>query len=269
MYETERDVAIVKLVYQYRLLSQQQLERLLGKSRSTVQQSLVRLYHHRYLERVFLPIAKFGSSPTLYILDKRGIELLMRQGIEDFPGIPNKNLSGLFLEHTLAMNEFRIALTQACRTQGWTIETWLTENELKADYDRVKVRGKGQPVALIPDSYFMIDIPEKGVAHFFLEMDRGTMTARRFKEKVEAYVTYYRSGGYAQRYNAQGFRVLTVTDTPTPDRSTNLAQAVSEVQGIGRRFWFAHLPEITATTALTQPIWWVAGEMDKQPLFTL
>lgn len=268
MRETENDGRIVQLVYAYRLLSQKQLERLLGKSRSTVQQTLIRLYHHHYLEREFLPIAKFGSSPTLYRIGKQGMNLLMQHGIEDFARVPSKHPSGMFLAHTLAINEVRIALTQACEQVGWSIPVWLTDHELKMDYDRVRIKGKPEPISIIPDSYFCIAIPDKGVSHFFLELDRGTMTTARFREKVAAYVAYYRNGGYAHRYGAQGFRVLTVTDTPTSDRSHNLAVASAQEQGIGRRFWFAHLPHLTPQTVLTDPIWSVAGEMDTQPLFT-
>src|SRR5690606_6891162 len=69
MRETENDRQVIQLIYQYRILSQQQLERLLNKSRSRVQQIMMRLYHHEYVERLFLPVfITEGRSPTLYIL---------------------------------------------------------------------------------------------------------------------------------------------------------------------------------------------------------
>lgn len=270
MRETDRDRAILRLVYDYRILSQRQLEQLLGKARSTVQQSLVRLYDHRYLERVFLPVAELGSSPALYILDKRGIETLQRQGIEDFTGVPNKDISLMFMEHTLAINAFRIAMTQACQAVGWTIPIWRTENEIKADYDKVTVRGKTgktKTLPIVPDSYVVVDAPDRGVAHLFLELDRGTMKLDLFKAKVEGYLNYYKQGGYEKRFKAKGFRVLTVVDTPTDARVHHLAAHTAQVDGIGRRFWFAHLPSITLETALTHPIWTVAGDENPATLF--
>ena len=117
MEEGANDRRIVQLVYDYRLLSQRQLERLLRRSKPTVQRLLRRLYDHRYLERVFLPLATFGSSPALYVLDKQGIDLLRRMGVEDFTGVPDKTVKPMYIEHTLAINEFRIAVAQACEAQ--------------------------------------------------------------------------------------------------------------------------------------------------------
>jgi hypothetical protein len=271
MRETPRDLEIVRLVYDYRILSQQQLERLLGKARSTVQQALVRLYHHRYLERVFLPVSSFGS-PTLYILDKRGIELLQRQGQESFVGLPDKRLSAMFLQHSIAINTFRIELTMACQRLGWQVKQWLTENEIKADYDRLQirdVRGRMQRFPVVPDSYFVIEIPGRGQSHFFVEVDRGTMQLERFKTKVATYVSYYKQGLYEKRYAAKGFRVLTIVDTPGKNRLKHLTNVTIAVEGVGRRFWFAHLSEITVTDILTEAIWSVAGNTTAEALFNL
>lgn len=269
MRETARDRHIVRLVYEYRILSQDQLRRLLGKSRSTVQQALVRLYHHQYLERVFLPVVYGGNSPTLYILGSRGTALLQRFGVEDFTGVPSKNLSALFLEHTLAINEVRIAVTQACQQLGWSIWKWRTESEIKAAYDRVSVTvgRKRQTVPVVPDSYFVVELPDRGVSHFFLELDRGTMTTERFKTKIAGYVAYYKSGAYEKRYNAQGFRVLTVVDSDGTGRVENLVAQTETVSGIGRRFWFARLSDVISESMLTAPVWRVAGSCEPAALF--
>lgn len=267
MRETANDRTIVKLVYDYRILSQNQLERLMDRKSSTVQRLLRRLYNHRYVERVFLPVSTFGSSPALYILDKQGTELLQRMGIEDFTGVPSKNISSMYLEHTQAINEFRIAISQAVGENGWAIEQWLTENEIKADYDRVRVPGKKRPVALVPDSYCCVQLGEQRRSRFFLELDRGKMTISRFTDKVEAYVAYYKSGLFTKRFDAQGFRVLTVVDDVGTGRVENLQAATAKIPGIGNRFWFVHLSEITPTNILFDPIWQVAGRDEPLGLF--
>jgi len=271
MREGENDRAIVRLVYEYRILSQRQIERLLGLSKPTVWKLLFRLYQNHYLERVFLPVTRFGSSPAFYILNRKGVELLRRQGIEDFAGVPTKMISAMYIEHTLAINEFRIAAAQACASQGWAIERWITESELKSprNYDRVSIPSRRQKVSLIPDSYFSVFVPDRGTTHFFLELDRGQMEIKRFREKVEAYVTYYKSGQYSQRYQAKGFRVLTVVEGVGEGRLRNLVQDTAKVSGIGRRFWFAHLEAIKPDTIFTAPIWWVAGSDQKEALIAL
>jgi hypothetical protein len=271
MRETISDQQVIQLIYQYRILSQEQLERLLKKSRSRVQQIMMRLYHHEYVERLFLPVWFDGRSPTLYILDKRGIALLQRLGIDDMSGQPSKKLTPMFLEHTLAINDVRIAIALACQQQGWSIYKWQTENDIKADYDRVPLQvtpTKVEKVPIVPDSYFIIELPGENVATFFLELDRGTMTLQRFKTKVMAYVAYYKSGGYERRFGYKGFRVLTVVDTISPNRVENLMQQTATVNGIGQRFWFAHLPSLTPDNILTQPIWQVAGTGEQRALLS-
>src|SRR5690606_29842258 len=136
-------------------------------------------------------------------------------------------------EHTLAMNEFRISVSLACLQNGWEIETWLTDNEMKANYDRVKIPNRKQPVSLIPDSYFSIHVPNRGTTNFFLELDRGTMTIGRFREKLQAYVAYYKTGAYTRRYKAKGFRVLTVVDGIGEGRVENLVIDAAQVPGAG------------------------------------
>ncbi|MEO1163705.1 MAG: replication-relaxation family protein [Chloroflexota bacterium] len=266
MRESDNDRRIVQFVYRYRILSQKHVEMLLERSPSTVQRLLRRLYDHRYLERLFLPVTTLGSSPALYILDKRGVSMLQRMGIEVETNLPSKSLSSMFLDHTLAINTFRIAITQACQRQGYEIVRWLTDHDLKSDYDRVKVVGKQRAISLIPDSYFQLYVPERGTGHFFVELDRGTMTTERFADKVRAYVSYYKSNQFEQRYRAKGFRVLTVVDGIGDKRVNNLFNAADRVGRIGRRFWFTHLNLIDTSSVLTDAIWRVSGEPKRQSL---
>lgn len=264
----DNDRAIIRLVHEYRLLSQGQIQRLLGRSRSTVQRLLRRLYDHRYLERVFLPVQTFGSSSPYYILDRQGAELLQRMDVCDLTATPSKAVSSMYIEHTTAINDFRIGMQLAVECEGWRIEQWLTEGEIKADYDRVKVPDKRRPVALVPDGYFSIGVPGKGTTHFFLELDRGKMQLDRFRQKIEAYVAYYRSGGYTRRFGAQGFRLLTVVESAGQRRVQQLMETTAQVPGIGRRFWFTHLEQAATENVLHDPIWRIAGIAEPQALFT-
>lgn len=263
----DNDCRIVRWVYDYRLLSQRQIERLLGLARPTAQRLLRRLYDHRYLDRVFPPVATSGAISPLYILDKRGIQLLQQAGVSDFTAVPGKRLSALFLEHALAINNFRIAFSQGCEARGWTVGHWLTENEIKADYDRVQVPGKKRPVALVPDGFFSVEVPNKGTTFFFLELDRGTMTLARFRDKVATYVAYYKSGQYQRRYHARGFRVLTVVDGSGGRRANNLVRVSGQVPATGRRFWFTLLSRVKPETVLDSPIWYVIGDREPARLF--
>jgi len=45
-------------------------------------------------------------------------------------------------------------------------------------------------------------------------------------------------------------------------------ESARSVEGIGRRFWFAQLEAVTASSVLTEPVWTVAGSDDKATLFS-
>jgi hypothetical protein len=259
MKETSNDQRVVKLVNEYRLLSQKHIETLTGKARSTVQQRLMRLYHHRYLDREFLPVSA-GFSPTLYRLGRRGIELIRRLGDEP-KTTSTRSLSPYFLAHTLAINEFRIAINQKAWEHRYSVSRWVGEGEIKANYDRVSVSSgqKNATLPVVPDSYFSLTAPGKPETSFFLELDRGTMTQKRFIHKVLAYVTYHKSGAFEQRYRKPSFRVLTVVDTSSRKRLKYLADASASVPGVGRKFWFAHLDDVTGKDIMVDKVWRIAG----------
>jgi hypothetical protein len=266
---TGRDMQIIEAVYQYRLLRQDQLHTLFfGASKAASQRRLALLYHHGFLDRTFLSVrASYLLSPAIYLIDKRGIELLRGElGYEIARWqSEDKRIGQQFLEHTLAVNDVRVAITLAARQLGYELLTWKSEAELKVDFDRVPLKdafGKKQAVSLIPDGYFVLDTP-LGKAHFFLELDRGTMTTKRFAAKIAAYTTYYRSGAYEQRYKTRSLRVLTVT--LSEGRLVHLKKA-AETVGADARFWFATHAQVTVQQVLSRSIWQIAGNEASMPL---
>jgi hypothetical protein len=268
MVEGDLDRQIVKLVYDYRILSQEQLQRLMGKSKPQMQRLLRRLYDHQYLERVFLPVSTFGAPPTLYILDNRGVECLQVQGIGDFSTQPKKTISPFFMDHSRALNEFRIAVSQSCEQHGFRLLSWITENELKANYDRVEIPSQKEKVSLIPDSFFVIEVPGKQPSGFFVELDRGTMSNKKFRQKIEAYISYYKTGAYTRRFKLRGFRLLTVIDRAGERRQKNLLQTSARVNGIAKRHWFALMDQVIENDPLTEPVWMIAGDSKPYPIFS-
>ncbi len=263
-----RDLEVLKAMAEYRILRQDQLQRLFFSSRSTAQYRLSHLYQHGFLARHFLPV-QGGWSPTLYTIDTRGREVLRVEYDIDTPakkaGV--HDLKHEFLEHTLALNDVRIAFTLACRSLGFGLIHWLDESALKVNYDRVAIRfpnGKRATVSLIPDSYCVIQTPQ-GTARFFIELDRGTMTTQRFATKILAYLAYVESGQYQQRYKSRSLRVLTIT--LSQKRLMNLKQATDAVRGT-HLFWFGVLSDIMAQMPFHTPLWRVAGLEGIHPLIT-
>lgn len=257
---TERDVEILKAVAEYRIMRQDQIQRLFFGSQSTAQYRLSHLYQHGFLARHFLPVYA-GWSPTLYSLDKRGLTVLRSDHESKRVNLWNSENGHEFLSHTLALHDFRIALTIACREAHYQLSLWLGEADLKADYDRVIITdaaGKKQSVSLIPDGYFTIETP-RGKTSCFLEMDMGSMTLGRFQNKIRAYTAYMKSGRYQERYQTKSLRILTVTNSQT--RCRNLKMAAEGLQA-ERVFLFTDKAQMSVQTILHIPIWHVPGSMN-------
>lgn len=273
----ERDIDAIEAIYRFRVLSQAQLAALIYGSKDTAQYRLEKLYDHEFLERLFFPVTLGeGRSPTLYILDRRGVETLRSErGYDQIKWFgTSKTLRTDFLAHSVATNDVMICVTLACRKYGFELEQWQTENEVKADYDRVLVQsgsGRGQRMPVVPDSFFTIIARERRYP-FFLELDRGTMTLARFKNKIQAYLAYYKSGAYEKRYDLQSIRLLTIVSTKSQSggakRLANLKAATESVSK-ERWFWFGVLSDLTADNILTTPVWQQATELEEKVLITI
>ena len=94
---------------------------LLFPSKWAAQYRLVRLYQHRYLNRLFTAVP-FGRGQTVYCLDHRGADLVAAELGVDRAAITWKRkdnrVGWQFLEHTLAVNDVRIAFELASRKLG-------------------------------------------------------------------------------------------------------------------------------------------------------
>lgn len=257
---TDRDIAIMKAVESFELLTTKQIQELFFPSLHQAYHRLSKLYHHRYLLRHFMGVyTDKMNMPMLYSLDQRGAELLRSEfGIEASSRSGRKQPSALFLDHMIAINDVRIAVTKSVEQRAdFMLIEWQRENDLKASYDYVTIRtrqGRAQRVSLIPDGFFALRTP-LGKAAFCLELDRGTMTTKRFKNKVLAYQAYYTSGAYQRRFQTTSFRVVTVTTSKK--RLENLKQA-SEDAGGRQRFWFTTTSALKQRNVLLDAIWAVA-----------
>ncbi len=278
---TARDAAILLAVYQYRALSTPQVERLFcsngdsgeeaAKANTRCQYRLQLLYQHCYLTREEQPQKlSEGRKPFVYWLAKKGAEVVEELlGGEELDWNPREHqASNLFLEHLLATNDVRIAVTTAARKHNFSVPKWLDDRSLKRQQmtDVVTLRGpqgRIQRAAVVPDGYFILDTVQHRY-HHFLEIDLRTVTGaastwgkRDWARKVSAYLEYYRSGKYQERYKTQSLRILTVT---TGEKRLANLKAATEESGGRARFWFTTFEQVRKSDMLTGVIWQKAGE---------
>ena len=234
---TERDVAIVHAIGQFRFLSSQQVQRIVGGSERGVRNRLRNLFAHRYLDRPHRQRAEFAGfiNPSLvYGLGKHGARLLADLGSQVDHRLDwttkNTRATAPFLAHTIEVAETMMAFTSACLDAAsprlvdhrellpFMPET--TRDALEPFALRVKFRqhSKEVVIAVVPDRLFALVYPDT-CHNFALELDRGTMdiNAKRlvgkssFRRKLLGYFHAWQEKRPTNMWGFKSFRVLTVT----------------------------------------------------------
>jgi hypothetical protein len=265
MILTPRDLAILRAVHRHRLLRSTHLVALSGGSRQATLRRLQLLFHHGYLDRPAMQLDWYarGSEPLVYALGNHGAELLETEGVARRGGVrwdtKNRNVSRVFLHHTLAVSEVMVAFEVACRSREGV--RFIPPEEVLAGAPpetrrqrlpfrwQVEVRhdGKLHRLGIEPDRVFGLEFhgaPEnRRRAYFFLEADRGTMPVVRkglvqtsFLRKLLAYQETWRRGVHKAHLGIPNFRVLTVTTSR--ERVKHLVGASRLLAGNARQFLF-------------------------------
>jgi hypothetical protein len=265
MVLTPRDLEILRAVHRHRLLRSTHLIALLDGSRQATLRRLQLLFHHGYLDRPPMQLDWYarGSEPLVYALGNRGAEVLEAEGVARPRDVrwdtKNRNVSRVFLHHTLAVAEVMIAFEIACRRREGVrfippeevlAATPAETRRLRLPFRwQVEVRqgGKLHRLGVEPDRVFGLrfeDAPEsRRHAFFFLEADRGTMPVRRkgltqtsFLRKLLCYQETWRQGLHRKHLGIPNFRVLTVTTNR--ERVGHLVAACRSIRGGSRLFLF-------------------------------
>ena len=264
---TERDKAIILSVYENRFLRRDQIQRLYFADTSVqaCNARLKRLYEHRFIDRVIRPIA-VGSNQIAYALHRGGAGIAAAAHGVDRQSInwkrDHKRVEFLFMEHTLEVAEFRVNLGLALQ-EASSIDWLFYSRESKHLQARVPdPAGKKKYLVVAPDAFFGLKTSE-GNSFFFLEVDMGTETLKRFTEKITAYKQYWKTGKYHQDYEFNHFRVLTIAESK--QRLSNLIEATRQAGG-KQMFLFTTMSDIQRETPFGQ-IWLPATSYNPISLF--
>lgn len=260
MILTPRDLDTLRAVYRHRLLRSTHLVAISGGSRQATLRRLQLLFHHGYLDRPPMQLDWYarGSEPMVYALGNRGAEVLETESKVRRGGIrwdtKNRNLSRVFLHHTLAVAEVMVAFEVACRGRE-DVRFIPPEEVLRTappDTRRLRLPFRWQVdvregeklhrLGVEPDQVFGLrfaDAPEdRQIAYFFLEADRSTMPVTRkglgqtsFRRKLLAYQETWRQGLHKAHLGIPNFRVLTVTTSE--ERVKHFVEACHSLLGGG------------------------------------
>ena len=228
---------LLALVAEYRFLNSFQIIALSSTSRSNTYLKLQKLFHNGYLERYIVPTTDFALEPRkiIYALTPKGRDLLIESDPQKWSEIycsrPNRTL--LFIRHELMLTNFRVCLSLALEKHPYAQLTfWKQGNELKKLLHKQQIKG----FQIIPDAYFILKINQREL-HYFLEADRGTMTLKRFYEKIQKYNKFFHKN---RKNTPRFFRVITITLSAKRAenlRMTTITRGLADKKE-SHRFWF-------------------------------
>jgi len=252
----ERDLEIIKEVLESRFLSTSQIQALFFGSASACKLRLQKLWNKKLLKRVFSPVS-FGSSEALYCPTKRGVDLLIESGKKELEEINFKSRQNRIktqkLQHEIGINNIKISVILAvAEMKGLYVYPGYPNSKKRPDisairkilswkrgsstWDSVKDPDKPKRIPVRPDLVLLFN----GIS-YFLEVDRGTMTLKRFRRKLRGYRKYCSSGKFRSKYKVEDFRVLTTA--PSERRRNNLLEQAIE-EGGNIRVFFAVYDEV-------------------------
>lgn len=269
----ERDVKIIRIVWEFRVITSDLIYALIGGSKQGVLRRLKKLFHLGYLDRpinqIIFSNPIVGHKSMVYTLGEKGADLLAEQlNIDRAKVLYNKNnreIKEKYIQHSLVISHFRACLAIAIkRVPGAELLFWVPENarELK-DTVNASEGEKQRKLTIMPDGFFCIK-DNKGEMYFFLEADRSTMSNARFNNKIRAYWHWWRQGGSRKKLGVSNFRVLTITISD--QRRNNLVKTAQEAveKGGEYMFWFCCIKDIDINKpeSVLQNIWRTAGQAD-------
>jgi Replication-relaxation len=276
------DDRFLRAIYRYHMLKPEQLIRRYYSQGSLtfVKARLKQLTDHGYLDANEQPTTR-GRSPFYYTLASKGIKYLKEAGFEvNRYYRPSRKVEYLpFLLHTFSVNDVLVAAELLAENlPQLTLAEMQHELVLKQDPCRVPVgrerlSGDGNAsakyISIVPDGWldFRYDrgtgTQERRMC-IWLEVDRGTVGMKDFKEKATAILTFYKSGAYQKRFGTNSLRVAFAT-TDGMTRVKQMRTWLRDVLGkepakphIAERFICTMLPdEIDPRTLFLAPVWYV------------
>ncbi|GAA0597230.1 replication-relaxation family protein [Actinomadura livida] len=254
---TDRDRAILELVWEHRVLTTHQIAAIFFTAPNKARDRLLQLFRLDALER-FQPWVPVGAAPFHWVLGPVGAQCLAAHRDTDLAGLGYRRTTVLrishskHLAHQVGVNEFFIRLhAHARHVPGARLEKWWPEHrcaQLWGDLARPDAYGRWSEPSREGDGPATID--------FFLEHDTGSVTLAKVAAKLN---------GYEALAEATGINTPVLFWLPSSRREANLRRLLGTPP----------VPVATAvhtptTSSPAAPIWLPAGtDGPRHPLVAL
>lgn len=274
---TERDLAILRKIADYRFLTASLLQVLISGNAKVTARHLQRCYHDGLVSRFRL---SHRDEFIYYLENKKALELLVESGEADRDELdwnvirvnregkyhevsePSKLLEAVsrltWLAHELMISRFHAALEIACRDLSGSVRLVSWQQGRARLQDRVIVRKlKRQGTAWVetdqeevlphePDAFFTLGFPsesgDESQLSFFYEADRKRTSAPRFARKLRAHFAYIaRRKQHREKYGVHRIRAV-LTETLDNQWAMHLRESARQPAVSGSNasplFWF-------------------------------
>jgi hypothetical protein len=265
---TSRDTAILLDLYHYRYLSFSQLARLHFPSHSSAYQRLRILKREGLVKTFHAP----AIAERIFSLDTEGAKLVAAEldtALEELSWYRYSKTPKdyYYLRHFLAINDFRILITQTCENAPISLLGFIPEyigEKTKEGHVKKYLRDTVKEYSHTPDAVFALE-KDGNTALFFLEIDRGLETVsdaeKGFLKCVIFYLHYFLARKY-ERYESDFYTsfksVRTLIITPSQKRLEYMRQAVTNLDfspAQAKRLLWGTIQEQATKEFLFESIW--------------
>jgi hypothetical protein len=249
---TDRDVSVLASLYQLRLLTARQVQRLhVWDGSATTQARRTRALLRRLNELGVLIRherriggVQPGSTARVYGLSGLGLAVLNVQGLYGRQRRTAWETKPFFSRHVLAVAQLCVELTERARSG----QAELIQFDGEPACWRRFPGPVGAPVTLKPDCFVRV-----GVGEFersaFVEIDMATESLPTVTRKCQTYAAYWRSGAEQQ---AQGVWPLVVWLVPDHARHVKVQQVIGRLVAEARQLFTVAL-HTEGSALLTAP----------------
>jgi Replication-relaxation len=265
---TSRDIAVLLDLYKYRYLSGSQIERLHFPSQQTMWRRIRALLDLHCIKAFTVPTLE----ERMFYLDKKGAEFVaieLQQDIQDLDWHRHTKQPKdyYFLKHFLAINDFRILITQACQKSSLTLLGFIPEyigEQTKEGFVKKYIRDRVNDYSHTPDAVFALE-KDGNAALFFVEIDRGGEVVsdpeKGLLKAVVFYLNYWCSQNWFryQKDFAREFKTFrTLIITTSKERIQHLREATSKLSfrdSHAKRFLWGTIQSQATPDWIFESIW--------------
>jgi hypothetical protein len=219
---SDLDLRILSLLQRHRVLTQNQLAAINPETpERTLRYRCARLARHGLAGRS-RPYRERGSAPFHLWPTRKGEAIAC--GAPPPRGGERREPNPLFLAHAAGLSEVYVALARGLPAEAELIRF---EREGAAREPFLTWPGREER-AIAPDAYLQIADAEGTQLHAFLELDMGSMSHRRLKQKAAGYAEYAKANARRERHC---FCPALLFLTTTEKRARSFLAAMSRESG--------------------------------------